>query len=161
MKTCAFFSLISTLEMIAGDIALVTKISGVVEYSMTSIISPQSSPLTAFILVPFTPTTAPIGSIDELSATSATFARWPGILAHSFTITLPSFISGTSDAKSASKNLGEVRESSIVIPCWFIFTRRMMARTVSPTLNLSLKSGLADFIRFLSGMKPFKSSTSK
>ena len=153
--TTAFLSSIFTLMMRAGLSARATKIAGSALYSIASMFSPFNSLLTAFILTPFTPTAVPTASTFGLVEKNATFAFLPGILALFWIITLPSFISGTPAFKRASKNLGEVRVSSILIPkrlskC----TLRMSAFMVSPTLNFS------SFMRFLRLISVFVSPIS-
>ena len=97
-------------------------------YSIQSMFSPISSSLTALIRTPLTPTVAPTASTCGCVEIRAILARSPGIRADLSTITVPSAISGTSSSKSASRNFGEVRESSIWIPFSLsIFTRRTTA----------------------------------
>ena len=102
--------------MIAGAIARVMRIAGSAEYSIASIFSPFSSFVTAFMRTPLVPTVAPTGSTLGEVATSATLARSPGILALAAISTRPSLISGTSAFSRASRNFGDVRLSSTLIP---------------------------------------------
>ena len=127
-----------TALMIAGLITRAMKSSGTEVYSIQSMFSPKSSSLTALIRTPLTPTVAPTGSTCGCVEISAIFARSPGIRAAFSIKTTLSAISGTSSAKRPSKNLGEVRESSICMPLALsMLTRRTTARTTSPTAKIS------------------------
>lgn len=90
----------------------------------------------AAILTPLTPTTEPMASIEESIEVNAILARLPGILALASMVTRSSLSSGTSNLSRASKNLGEVRESSITKPKDLsMFTALTTAFKLSPTLK--------------------------
>jgi len=82
-------------------------------YGTTSILSPPSSSIIGWILIPFLPTKLPTGSIFSSFDQTATFVLLPASLAIPFISTIPSIISGTSNSNSFLTKFGSFLDKTI------------------------------------------------